>query len=365
MYIGDIDIRSRLLAATMLLAATFFAACKGDDDAPSAVAPSARVQVMTVFAPGQLGDQGYADRVMKGVNMLKKSDSDADSVEVDFIASYDVETTCSKLADWAAGYTSSLDGAPYSRRLVLLTEPFMVKWLAAAKESLTATDEVLLLKADSADVEAAAVALGLEAGRVHGLNISAASAVEHFEQARMDFYDAIGEHEMQTHLLRLYKDDTVQHRDSISATIWRMSPDISNIPTMTVMEEEGELYSTNLQGTAFQTSYGLCGFYWSLASLFDTHIFAIIDLGAANSGAQFFLMGSNENMRVIMMMLDAESNTVQHRFAITRHFDRAIAAWTETWLRQPTATMPLMETHGGWDGYCTDDIDPWAFYATE
>jgi hypothetical protein len=83
----------------LLLGLGMMAACSSDDDEPEVVQPVARVQVMAVFAPGQLGDQGYADRVMKGVNTLMKADAGIDSVEVNFIASYDVETTCTMLAD--------------------------------------------------------------------------------------------------------------------------------------------------------------------------------------------------------------------------------------------------------------------------
>ena len=49
----------------LLLALGTMAACS-DDDEPEVVQPVARVQVMAVFEPGQMGDQGYADRVMKG-----------------------------------------------------------------------------------------------------------------------------------------------------------------------------------------------------------------------------------------------------------------------------------------------------------
>ena len=59
-----------------LLAALLFTGCKSDDDDKATPAKvSQRVQVMTVFAPGQLGDMGYADRVMKGVSTLKNTDT--------------------------------------------------------------------------------------------------------------------------------------------------------------------------------------------------------------------------------------------------------------------------------------------------
>jgi hypothetical protein len=44
--------------------------CKDDDDKSAPAQPKSRVQVTTVFAPGQLGDMGYADRVVEGLSTL-------------------------------------------------------------------------------------------------------------------------------------------------------------------------------------------------------------------------------------------------------------------------------------------------------
>ena len=127
---------------------------------------------------------GYADRVMKGVSALRKSDNT--DVEVRVIAADKVELIRKMLADWAASTSSSIDGAAYSRRLLVLTEPYMVAWLADVKSQLKTTDEVLLLKVNEADVEAAAQTLGM-GDRVYGLNISAASAVKHFDEVRKQY----------------------------------------------------------------------------------------------------------------------------------------------------------------------------------
>ena len=81
-------------------------------------------------------------------------------------------------------------------------------------------------------------------------------------------------------------------------------------------------------------------------------------MGAANNGADMFLMTTNQYVLVIMLMLDAETNTDLIRFSVTRHFDRAVNNWVQLWLNTPGITMPRMEIHGAWDGYCTDDIDP-------
>ena len=357
MYKVSKNIHMGLLAATMLLAATLFASCKDDDgNQGDVVAPAPRVQVMALFSPGQLSDLGYAARVMKGVNTLKNADMNADSVEVNFIVSNDVETTTAALAEWAGRYQSPLEDVPYSRRLLVLTEPFMVEWVAAVKDRLMATDEVLLLKVNGDDVEAAAQKLGME-GRIHGLNISAAGAIKHLEETRREFYKTNGSYELETHILRLYTDSVQHYRDSISETIKETLPDSVEIPTKALLDGGGELYRTAYVRTLFQSAYSMSAFYWSQANLIDSYVFVIVDLGAANSGTEFFLMNRNDKSRVIMVALDSEPNSAVHRCAIVRHFDRALAEWTALWVRQPLDKMPLMQQHGAWDGYCTNDID--------
>ena len=346
-----------------LLAAVLFVGCKSDDDEPTPSKTTSRVQVMTVFAPGQLGDMGYADRVMKGVSTLKKSDKD--DVEVSIISSDNVQTTRQMLSNWATTTSSSIDGAAYSRRLLVLTEPYMVEWLADVKSKLSATDEVLLLKANEADVQAAAQTLGI-GNRAHGLNISAAASVKKFDEARKQYcsWTSLNTDSVGIGLVRLYDEGVVAYRDSIGETLKALSPD--HDPYMfSIIDKAGEQYSTRYEVTAFEAAYHVCGICYAMAvqradsiaseSAFKT--FVISDLGSANNGAELFLVGKNQRIAVIMLMLDAESNTDMIRFAVIRHFDRALANWAQQWLNNPESSMPLMEMHGGWDGYCTDDID--------
>ena len=81
-------IRTILLAGIMLLATGGFCGCSDDDDddneEPVVVVKSgAQMQVMVVFAAGQLGDKGYADRVMDGVNLIDANQTGPDSTKVD------------------------------------------------------------------------------------------------------------------------------------------------------------------------------------------------------------------------------------------------------------------------------------------
>ena len=346
-----------------LLAAVLFVGCKSDDDKSTPAPPAPRVQVTTVFAPGQLGDMGYADRVMKGVSTLKKSDTN--DVEVSIISSDKVETTRQMLTDWAATTSSSIDGASYSRRLLVLTEPYMVAWVAQVKSQLKTTDEVLLLKASEADVQAAAQTLGMD-GRVYGLNISAASSVKRFDEMRKQYclWKSLNTDTVETGMVRLYDEGVVTYRDSVGETLKELSP--KHEPYLfSLIDKAGEQYSTRYEVTAFEAAYHVCGLCYAMAiqradSLENERAFktfVITDLGSANNGADFFLVSTNQRIGVIMLMLDAESNIDMLRFAAIRHFDRALANWTQQWLKLPATSMPRMEMHGGWDGYCTDDID--------
>ena len=345
-----------------LLTALLLIACKSDDNEPASAQPTERVQVLAVFAPAQLGDQGYADRVMRGVTSLAKKAGQSSEVDVDFIASFDVETTCNMVANWVGTTHCPIDGARYSRRLVVLTEPYMVEWLAGVKGQLLDTDEVLMLKVSEEDVNAAAQILDM-AGRIHGLNISAASSIRNFMATRQlyfEWYEMADESEVG--VLRLYSDSIMTYRDSIKETLRESIVEEQKLLCLSAMEKKDGLYDIASKSEIFKKSYELSSVLWHMSSVLDSYkIFAIYDLGAANNGAEFFLMGKNMERNVVVLMLDAEPNIELSRFAITRYFDRALSDWVQLWRKQPIATMPLMELHGGWDGYCTDDIDPLEF----
>ena len=340
-----------------VLAALLLTGCKSDDNDPTPAKPSERVQVMTVFAPSQLGDMGYADRVMKGVSSLKNTN--ADGVDVSFIASDNVSTTRQMLKDWAGTTSSAVDGAVYSRRLLVLTESYMVDWLVDVKSNLKETDEVLLLKVSEDDVQAAAQKLGM-ANRVHGLNISATESVKRFDELRKQYCRLTGLQTDSTsiELIRLYNKGVVEYRDSINETLIDLSPTHQEPDPFSIIDKAGEQYSEEYQLTAFEAAYHVCGIIHGLAWMKSAFkAFVISDLGSANNGAEMYLVSTNQKILVIMLMLDAESNTDMIRFSIMRHFDRALANWAQQWLDQPAASMPAMKKHGAWDGYCTDDID--------
>ena len=91
-----------LLFLTVLL----IAACSKNDDNEPQPEPKTKAPflVNVMFAPGQLGDKGFADNVMEGVNALDDLDNlwGGDSIEVRFIACW-----CSQSHTWWICLTSS------------------------------------------------------------------------------------------------------------------------------------------------------------------------------------------------------------------------------------------------------------------
>lgn len=338
----------------MLLLA--FAACHKDDDteAPQPVQPkAARVEMMTIFAPGQLGDGGYADRVMKGVILLENST--ADSLDVDFIASYDVPSTQQSIKSWMQSDTTG----KYSRRLLVLTEVFMANWVAEFKDLIPANMEILLLKANSENVATAAKITGLDS-RTYGLNISAASAVRHYLEARQLFFenDNSDIHDHSVVVTRLYSDKVTNYRDSIIETLGEDSSLSLSGAILNFTDNEGELFSSEYQMTAFEYAYSATSMFREISEILNAPtFFGVFDYAAAARGADIFLMSNNADFYMKVLMLDAEPNVETHRFCATRHFDTALDKWVTDWLGSIGNPMPSSTTHGGWDGYCTDDID--------
>jgi hypothetical protein len=168
------------------------------------------------------------------------------------------------------------------------------------------------------------------------------------------------------YLTRLYDKKVMNYRDSIPEMLTTLQSEPLDSVTLPIIDKAGEQYSNEYKVTAFEAAYHVCGYCYGLAYLKSeqnqdqgkTKVFVICDMGAANNGADMFLMTTNQYVLVVMLMLDAETNTDLIRFSVTRHFDRAVANWAQLWINQSQASMPLMEQHGAWDGYCTDDIDP-------
>lgn len=80
-----------LFGVLALLTASCLVSCSKDDDEsqsePVTVRKSAPLQVMVVFAPGQLGDNAYADGVFEGLKLIDVAfeKGDNDTLDVNYI----------------------------------------------------------------------------------------------------------------------------------------------------------------------------------------------------------------------------------------------------------------------------------------
>lgn len=334
--------------------------CSSDDD-PAASAPKgAPLQVMVVFSPGQLGDRGYADNVMTGIYQLKKIDevTGTDSINVDFITCGDLGDTRDALSDWAATPVNAFYNSSYDRRLLVLTEPYMAQWLASLNATLRPVDEVLLFQVAEADVKRLAAQHKME-GRLHGLNIPASRSARRFATfVRQKVEEKKGSDRpydlSSLPMLRLFKDDIVDYRDSLSEVLAQELTKDTEINSIALADTlSDDVYSSSQSALRLQTAVKW-GRMMQSAYETDALAFCIVDLGAANQGFNYFLIGAPLDT-FYTLMLDAEPlEALPQRLYIQRNFGNALAAWAMNWMRAPAATMPIQTDM---PGLCTDNID--------
>ena len=343
-------------------------ACGSGDDEPQAVvAPKPPLhEVMVVFAPGQLGDLGYADNVMTGVNQLLSSTTDEgssnDSLEVRFISPWNLSSMEEDINHWAETAESLFDNITYSRRLLVLTEPFMTSMLATVGYKLRPTDEVLLLKAGEEDVRQAAETYSLD-GRLHGLNISAANSarrycqyIEQFIRFNQLYNDSIVSRDNMAYY-RLYDSSYSVYRDSVYETLQETFGSSTHFILKTLSDKQGEgIFSIEFQNSIIDAAYFLASLQQSMFE--EIHAgFTIIDLGAGNAGWDYWLLSRNsaDDVGFQTLVVDGQESLLHNRCCITRSFGDALADWCMAWKSSEAGSMPLSITHTGGD-YCTDNI---------
>lgn len=157
-----------------LLALLTFSSCSSDDDGTQ-VYNGATAEVCVLFAPDELGDQGYADRVLSGLNKFaqqQKAHGDS-TIFIRFESPLDSAAQRLFLRQWADKSKNPFVGQPYQRRLLVLTTAYQVQLLG--ESNLAATDEVLVLNVHPSLVQSLSPQLN-----IYQLNISAASAARRF-----------------------------------------------------------------------------------------------------------------------------------------------------------------------------------------
>lgn len=307
-------------------------------------------QVMVLFAPGQLGDNGYADAVMSGLYSLKRKGTlpDADSLDVRFISADTYRETYDQFAAWIGSSTNPFYGTPYKHRLAVITEPYMLEWFDELYARFQGTDEILVLKVNEDDVRRAAADYTFE-GRIHGLNISAAGSARAF----CDYMKKEKPEEKTLPFFRLYSDEIVSYRDSLYEVFSRElgGKDAIYVSPLSTEASEG-IFSSTYETTALESA-----FQWAnmMQRAFNHQVnsFAAVDLGAANAGWDYFLMDAPQET-FTSILLDARPMSLANRFIITRDFGKALSGWCVRWTMGDR--MPEMEVHGNWDGYCEDNI---------
>ena len=132
------------------------------------------MEVCIVFAPDELGDQGYADRVLKGMHQfdMQLSDEDYDRVQLRYIAVSDTEGIKNELHNWDRQDISPYNRCAYERRLLVLTDARLLPFLA--ETPLSDTDEVLVMNVTNRQFDQTAETAGL-GSRLHLVSISAAA----------------------------------------------------------------------------------------------------------------------------------------------------------------------------------------------
>ena len=361
----------------MLLVTAIATGCSKDNDDSEVPSPKtatgATMSVAVMFAPGQLGDMGFADNVLEGVYRLKVLDRQAqpDTLDVEFLAGADLDAAKDMVEDWFGNAYNYYTAKLYERRLLVLTEPFMVDWVEPFKTQFTEWDEVLVMKMNQDDVAKAASRLGL-GNRLHGINISAASSVRRYcqyiwqtiREAEEDYqmtvddddpdddYKPLNCNEML--LFRLYDSEKVAYRDSVYEVLNEELGEETEIVYYSVATTVGDgIFSGEEQNSILQEAYKygqlMSGIYNEERSSFH-----FADLGSAAQGMGYYFMGKNYGINVLT--LDTQ---LTNQWWVRRDFGRAFYNWTVQWMRSDAiGTMPAIQEFGGWNSnYVTDNIE--------
>jgi hypothetical protein len=342
----------------LFLTVLFAVACsKDDNNEPQPETKQGAPYLVTVlFSPGQLGDKGYADNVMEGVNALDDLDNlwGGDSIDVRFIAPRSMEDA----QRWVSTSANLYSTESYERRLIVLTEPFMVDLLSLVNNQLLPTDEVLMLKMEEDDIIQVAQQYGL-GNRVHGLNISVAAPTRRFCQYIHHWIENSGAYVpqlIQIPVYRLYETTVYPYRDGMMEAINQELGDkiefvhigLSRIEDMGIFMEST---TQTMVESAFEAAQ-----ITQLATEASGCPFVLVDLGAGNAGWDYYLLSQAFGSSPLRtLMLDAQRASRLDRFYISRDFGSALEDWVQDWISKPAGAMARQVTHDD-DNYYKDNI---------
>ena len=322
----------------LLLAVAFaFVSCSKDEGSDKGGSPTSTLQVTVVFEPGQLGDLGYADRILRGLQTVESQNEG--TIDTKYIYLGDEEKSKKAISQWASNRINPFTAdKAYQRRLLVLTEATQLEWLDGV--TLNENDEVLMLNTDKSVISSSALG-----SRIHVLNISAAASVEKYFSSVVDVCEQRGlvDESSSMGMLRWSEDQT--YPDSIAETFQKHYGEQKSFDNYYFDE-------MLLDNSSWITvGYRLAGnFYDSDAMGFS---FSIIDVGIANLGFDYYLFNDNDVTR--FLYLDSDKSSI-NRFTICRKFDEALVNWVNQWKSGAVGSQPQEKWHGAWDGYVEDDI---------
>lgn len=362
----------KLLFASLLalLTATWVSSCKDDDNdvVPAPVEEGAKLNVLVVFAPGQLGDNGYADILLDGLRMLENHKDSIDgrhSIDAHFVSTYSFGATREWIMSWLRFGRNPFYGTKYERRLIVLTEPYMINWIGEFKDSLQQTDDLLMLRTPKHLIDSVAEATGF-GDRLRGLSISMAQPVKkycHYVDSLMkwleddvsEYMSVSGVNHDYIPIFRLYGRDEVAYADSVDIALeemWGEDSEIEEIP-LSNLDNDGTFPNEDV---GFGTSLTTLAYNWAdrMWHRYDDYgnMVAVVDLGPSSMGWDYYLLGHTGLLNTLM--LNSAERDVGRRNILCR-YDKALTSWVLRWKDTPEA-LERMEWHGTWDGYCEDDI---------
>lgn len=338
-----------LLIASVLLSTV---ACSSDDSgqAPPIDTNGHGVEVCIVFAPKDMGDQGYADRVLAGMFQFDQqlSPADYDRVLLRYVTPSDDETLHELLLQWDKQGVSAYTRKPFERRLLVLTSATQLQYLADTP--LSDTDEVLVLNVVDSLMDKAPRKEWL-GPRLHSLCISAADAAKKLCQ---------------------HIDYQLNHAGSFNRqrAIWLLQFNFDYALPDSLYEVLHEHYGNDLRPVVMpQTKTGI-DFDRAVdiikeaesddASVSSIGSYCVYNCGSYNPYFYAYFFTHRTDVVETAFLDTSLSNDADAFSSIVRHYDRALSQWLVRWLAAPAATMPLKEWHGEWDGYTSDNIETYS-----
>ena len=341
-------LKSTCILPLALLMGCGVAACSDDDDniPEIPVQAAAPMQVMTVFDPYELGDQGLADNLLRGLLTIPQENplTGEPRIDVSYVSLTSRQQTAERMQHWLSHRENNLcPGHSYTRRLLVLTRPDMLLW--AEMDSLHADDRVLLLDADESLLSNPRFAAIRD--RLSIINISAAASVRKFCEKMRTFDNVLETGGWFSRLSYLQWYENVEEQDSVLLTLRELGQEAEVL----AVDSLGEDGSSAYYQYAVQVGYDYASLYNSYYT--DEYGSIIVNMGVASTGFSSFLL---THPHEFMTLFIDRQNLEGHKYpAVCRQFGRATADFVDAW--SAGQSLPAVQWHGSWNGYCEDNID--------